>query len=470
MKEKLINNLSLKILSIFLAFLIWLSVVNVSNPEVTRTKEVSLEIENEQVLTSARKTYDLTGKSTVTVSYDVRKRDESRIRAADFRAYIDLAELYDVTGSVPVKVEVISNKEILSNVFAKNGTIRVKTEDLQRKRFDLILVTTNKVEDGYQVDAINLNPLYIYVDGPTSLVGQINYAGIPLDLSNRNSETADNIGTAMPVFYDANNTELDFGERVTTNVAGTGVNYEIIIHLEKTISLDFRVSGNVADGYRFAGLESDINTIMVKGMAETLAAINKITIPESVLSIEGATGDRQVTVGLQQYLPEGVSIISSTDTAEVVLKVEKLVTRKFMLDRRSIIMQGANSDYQYVMVPERIELTVQGLKQDLDALQLEDIGATLDVSSFEPGNIYPGNLTYSQNDVFGVVSVTSFHVITALDGEDVDTETTEAPETSVSDSGETSAGEAAGSQEETADFNTADIGSSEQEETNDNGS
>ena len=51
MKEKLINNLGLKILSCFLAFFMWLIVVNVSNPEVTGSKEVPLEIVNEQVLT-----------------------------------------------------------------------------------------------------------------------------------------------------------------------------------------------------------------------------------------------------------------------------------------------------------------------------------------------------------------------------------------------------------------------------------
>ena len=56
MKEKLINNLGLKILSCFLAFFVWLVVVNVSNPEVTGSKEVPLEIVNEQVLTKAGRT------------------------------------------------------------------------------------------------------------------------------------------------------------------------------------------------------------------------------------------------------------------------------------------------------------------------------------------------------------------------------------------------------------------------------
>ena len=104
MKERLINNLGLKILSIFLAFVIWFGVVNVSNPEVNRTKEVSLEIVNGHVLTSARKAYEISGKDTVTVTYDVRTRDAYKVRSSDFRAYVDLAQLYSVTGSVPVQV------------------------------------------------------------------------------------------------------------------------------------------------------------------------------------------------------------------------------------------------------------------------------------------------------------------------------------------------------------------------------
>ena len=70
MKEKLLNNLGLKILSIFVAFFVWLVVMNVSNPMVDDSKEVPLEIKNEQVLTSAGRTYEISGKNTVTVRYE----------------------------------------------------------------------------------------------------------------------------------------------------------------------------------------------------------------------------------------------------------------------------------------------------------------------------------------------------------------------------------------------------------------
>ena len=67
MKERLINNLGLKVLSVFLAFIIWLVVVNVSNPLVNRRREVTLDIENSEVLTAARRAYKISSKSTVTV-------------------------------------------------------------------------------------------------------------------------------------------------------------------------------------------------------------------------------------------------------------------------------------------------------------------------------------------------------------------------------------------------------------------
>ena len=58
-KKKLINNLKLKILSVFIAFFVWLAVVNISNPDITATQIVSLDVINESVLTSSKKTYEL---------------------------------------------------------------------------------------------------------------------------------------------------------------------------------------------------------------------------------------------------------------------------------------------------------------------------------------------------------------------------------------------------------------------------
>ena len=154
MKARLINNLGLKVLSIFLAFFIWLVVVNVSNPLVSSSREVTLEIENDAVLTAARRAYEISGKNTVTVVFDIHTRDEYKIRASDFRAYIDLSELYDVTGSVPVKIEVLNNNDIYKNVSSKPSVVRVKTEELQLKPFELQTDIQGQAADGYALNEI----------------------------------------------------------------------------------------------------------------------------------------------------------------------------------------------------------------------------------------------------------------------------------------------------------------------------
>ena len=136
MGKKLTNNLKLKILSVFLAFFVWLAVTNISNPDVTATKEVPLEVLNEDVLSANGKTYELLdNRSTVTVAYKVRTLDAGSISASDFRAYIDLADMYEPTGAVPVKVDIKNSK--VDAVTAKPMVIRVTTEDVQQKKFEL---------------------------------------------------------------------------------------------------------------------------------------------------------------------------------------------------------------------------------------------------------------------------------------------------------------------------------------------
>ena len=53
-----------------------------------------------------RRTNFWTDKNTVTVSYKVRTLDSGSVSASDFRAYIDLADMYEPTGAVPIKIDV----------------------------------------------------------------------------------------------------------------------------------------------------------------------------------------------------------------------------------------------------------------------------------------------------------------------------------------------------------------------------
>lgn len=403
MKEKLLNNLGLKILSIFFAFLVWMIVMNVSNPLVADNREVPLEIENEQVLTQAGRTYEISGKSTATVCFDVHSRDMYKIRTSDFRAYIDLAELYDVTGSVQVKVELLNNKDIVYNVEPRPGVVRVKTEELQSKPFELRAEIQGTVEDGYAVGTVSLSPSYLVVEGPISQVGLISYVGIQIDAD---GVSEDEEGTAKPQFYDANGNELPRSDRI--HVSTNEIRYRMTINKVKNLPLDFEISGNVASGYQFTGVECSVKEADVTGNKAALASIHTLMIPSAELNIDGLTEDRVVAVDLRSYLPEGVSLAEGqVPVVEVRLKVERLVNRTIVLTESDIQMNNPREDMEYSLEPSRIEVTVQGLKEELEDLTAENLEAMIELSAMDQG-VYRGVLRFSASELFRVISYSEF--------------------------------------------------------------
>lgn len=404
MEKKLTNNMGLKILSVFLAFFVWLAVVNISNPEDTDTQEVPLEILNENILASSGKTYELlSDKNTVTVSYRVRTLDAGSIRASDFRAYIDLADMYEPTGSVPVKVEVKNNKSrLVDSPVARPGVIRVATENLQRKPFDLVAYVEGEPAAGYNKGEVTLSPSYVYVSGPESMVGRISKVGVIINTEGAESNLA---GVAQVRCFDGNDkelTELTSDERLT--FSRSEVNYSLPILKTKNLSLDFQPEGRVAEGYRFTGIESSQNSVAVKGLKSDMAEINSITIPGSELNMDGASSDKEVIIDLSRFLPEGVALADpSSSQVKIVIKVEALEDRTYRLPTAQLQQIGTDSRYSYFYDLDTLNVIIRGLKEDLDQLSEASLVAELDVSTLEAGT-HSVELIFQLGAAYEVVS------------------------------------------------------------------
>ena len=131
------GNINLKLFSVFLALLLWLIVFNISNPEQKGSRNVELNILNQDVFSSENKTWEV-DRETITISYTVRSNKASSVKASDFNVYIDLND-YSITGSVPVYVELKNpeNSASIQDIVARPSVVHVSVEDLQRKKFTL---------------------------------------------------------------------------------------------------------------------------------------------------------------------------------------------------------------------------------------------------------------------------------------------------------------------------------------------
>ena len=148
--------------------------------------------------------------------------------------------MYDVTGAIPVKVEVVNNSDLFETApTVKSPEVIALTENLQTKEFTLVPNPYGKQADGYQPGEITMSPDHVYVKGPVSQVGQISGVGIEFPIEGASSDVT---GTATPVFYDANGNKLnDLQDKV--KVLGGDITYTMQILKVKTIPLDFVVTG-----------------------------------------------------------------------------------------------------------------------------------------------------------------------------------------------------------------------------------
>ena len=400
------NNLVLKISSLAIAFLVWIIVINVSNPIVTRNTNVPLSVVNANIITDAGKTYSLIGANSITVSYEVRNRDAGRISASDFKASIDLGNMYDITGAVPISVDIVNNKNlIIGAVASKPSIIRVSIEDLQRKEFTLTTKIIGTPSDGYSVGEIKLDKTNVVVTGPVSVIGQISQIGVEIDVSGRNSNES---GKAELKYFDANGNPFIISDnRVGKSFDSVG--YRLVMLNGRTLSLNFDVSGTAANGYRFIGAESSTKSTQVRGQPDVLEGLNAVTIPASALSVEGATGDVTVTVDVNNFLPKDVTAVGDSNVT-VTLKVEALDRKSLTLTVNDLNIVGAKSGVPTIIMPEKITVVVSGLTANLESVTNADLKATLDVSEMNTGS-NTGSLKFELPAGLIVDSYTPFEVI-----------------------------------------------------------
>ena len=311
------ENFSLKALSLFLAFVIWVLVVNVSKPEISDSRTVTLEVLNQNAFDSDAKTW-VADRTSVTVSYNVRTDMRSSISSSDFRAYISLSD-YSITGSVPVYYEVLNGKEsIIDNVQIRPSVVRITLENIQKKKFDIKYTTTGDPKSGYRVVNVASSPESVYITGKESEIGRISAVGIEIDVTGISSNQD---GIAQLVYYDANGNKLNNLQGVTSNE--DNIDYSVTVHKEKNINLLSSVTGTPAAGYQYESTTVSPDSVALSSLPGVIDSMTVFQLPE--ININEARDSVSVTYDLSQILPAGVELAKDQDPQiNVLVRIEKL--------------------------------------------------------------------------------------------------------------------------------------------------
>ncbi len=393
MIRKLTGNIGLKLVSLILAFLMWLFVVSIENPVMSFSfSSIPITIENADVMEDQGKAFELNDSSrTVTVTVKAERSVLSELSRDNIKASIDMTELDG--NKVPIQVKSTRYSDRIQSMSPSKEFANVLIEDLASSQFSIQVETTGSLQEGYAVGTSSVQNNVVRVKGPESVVSSIAEALVRVNVSGMTSE----IHTVVPILLlDADGDPVDAS---SLEVSLEQVAASVEIWKVSEIPVYGGCTGIPALGYAATGVvTADPGTVFVTGEDRVLNGVASITIPDSELDITGATGDVTTEVKISSYLPDGIYLDPShnEDTVSLTAKVEQT---------RSEVLQVPYANLQVTGIPDNmmvgndmstsmVAVTVRGLKASLEGLNGETVTGVLDLSEVplnENGTVTPGS-------------------------------------------------------------------------------
>ena len=268
MKEKLTSNIGLKVLSLLLATLLWLGVINSQDPLETVTfTDIPVTIINEDALTAKDKIPEVVEGDKISVVVEARKKICDSLTKDNIVAIADFEKI-SLTGAVPIEVSVVgySDREV-EITRGMNQMMKLRLEDLVTKDFRVKISAIGETASGYVTGDMIASPNMIRLTGSSTQISRIEEVVLLVNVDGLSSESKT---TGVPVVYDVNGNVVSLN-KVTMSAETVTVTIPVLPTKKVKIYVD--IFGKPADGYEVASISYQPETVTIAGEAEDLAEL-----------------------------------------------------------------------------------------------------------------------------------------------------------------------------------------------------
>ena len=325
MIKKLTTNLSIKLISLLFAIVIWVVVMNITNPVINGFVNVSVNVENENVVSEQNKTYFIPPESRIVkISYKTKSNSQMNIKQSDFYAYIDLNDISNLmdTASNEKNVNMQIRQKIspeiesvVSNVQVEPEVLKVSINDVFRNEYKVQYNFSGNVGQGHSIGNVILSPNIVYVSGSDAALGNIDHIAIDIPVSG-NEETFS--GVSKVKIYAKDGSVLPNDGVI---LSAEDIGYSVVLNSTANITLNAITDGTVGTGFRVVDTIINPNTIMIEGPRAFVANIYTFDLP--VIDINGLTESKEYKFKLSDILPVG--IVSKTNEISVTVVIDNNV-------------------------------------------------------------------------------------------------------------------------------------------------
>ncbi|MBU5679914.1 CdaR family protein [Blautia sp. MSJ-9] len=399
-KRKITDNIPLKIMSVAVAVVVWLIVVNIDNPVGTNYYTLNnVELINKEYVESS----DTIGKmcmpeqsqDSIRVAITTTKKIRDRIKVTDISAVADLQQAVSLDTNpvmVPITVTCSIPGVSANDIKVTPQNLSVNLDEKETQEF-VVNVSRGDTKPGkdYEVGSLTANPEKVRITGPKTLINKIDKVNAAIDLDGNTQDFSQDVNLTI---IDKNQEPLSDSEMNSLRIEN---NAKVVVtarlwKIRQGVGISAGYVGTPADGYQVGSVKTVPDTISVAGSTEGLESLaqndNVITIPADSIDISGESKDIEKKINLSNLLPDNVKLTSdSSEDVWVTVSILPVGSREFDIPTKSIEVKNKPDDLQVTFETAQIAVRIKSDENDMDDLNAQkDIKASIDLNGKEEGN------------------------------------------------------------------------------------
>ena len=378
-KRMYLNNIGIKLGSVFFALLIWMIIINIDDPYKTRTFSVNVETINESALQSVNKVYEIIDGSTANVKVRGKKSVVDKLEATDIRATADLSDLSAVN-AVAIKPSLIVN--VSSEVTLEcDQVLKVSLENKETKQVKVTVITEGNPQKGYSIGECIAKPNMIEVSGGESAVRQIDSVKVYLNVNNVSDDFAKRL---VPAAYDADGNKITSS---TLTFSYNSIRVDASVLETKSVPVKVKIIGEPADGYQYVKTNCLPKEIEIAGRPRVLAHVNSVPITLDISGMNSTSKKLEQDILISDYLPDNITVLDESATVSIKIIIEQLYKKRIQIAANDIAYSGLADGYEVVPASDlsNIYVIVTGTASELKKLNTKTISPYINCRGLDEG-------------------------------------------------------------------------------------
>jgi len=405
-KKLLTHNLGWKLVSLLIAAVIWLAIMNIADPVISETfTGIPVKVLNDEVITSRGYQYTIESGDKVDVFCKGKRSVIYSLSSADFTAYSDLKTLNSMYMS---GIVVECQRDIASDIIITPRTenMAVKLEDQETSPFSVRVELGGKVKDGYYFNGTTLSSSLVQVSGAASQVAAVKEVVAYVDIDGKSETfTAD----SELIAYNDKGEAID---SMKLSFSQNTIAVTVEIYRAKPVAIEVVTKGNPISGYYVESVEYAPQSVMLAADEEMLDTLDKLTLE---LDVTGYSKETETQVSISDLVSSeyGNRVFPLDDQAYigVVVKVVPFVERTLEVREQDILVRNVDEGLDYTLYTTTGQtVVIRGIESAVSNVTVQELGLYVDMSGCVAG-------TYSRqlrSDSLGDIVIVSGSVMVRL--------------------------------------------------------